>query len=97
MWRTLLLLLALLGPVAIDLSGQTQTPRTAQAATEAQEAAKQSRLDAAEQARNAGRKRHWENQDRATRKRMRRSCRESRRIALGRTTPWWLRVLRGAR
>ena len=82
---------------SLNLSGQTDAPRTAQEAIEAQEAAKQERAAAAEKARAEGREQHWKNQDRATRRRMRRSYRQSHRIALGRTTPWWQRVLNGAR
>ena len=95
MWRTLIFLGLLFTSVAV--SGQTDTPRTVQESIEAQEAAKQARIDAADEALNEGRKRHWKNQDRATRRRMRRSYRESHRIARGRTTPWWRRVLRGLR
>ena len=78
-------------------AGQTDTPRTVQESIEAAESAKQARIDEANKARAEGQRRHWDNQDRATRKRMRRSYKESRRIARGRTTPWWLRVLRGTR
>ena len=83
--------------LAPEAAGQTDTPRTGQESIEAAESAKQARIDEANKARAEAQRRHWKNQDRATRKRMRRSYKESRRIARGRTTPWWLRVLRGAR
>ena len=93
MWRTLIFLAFLLGSVPV--SGQTDTPRTVQESIEAQEAAKQARIDAADEALREGRQRHWKNQDRATRRRMRRHYRNSHRMARGRSTPWWRRVLRG--
>ena len=83
--------------VPVTLSGQKETPRTAQEAIEAQEAAQKERIAEANRAWEAGRKRHWNNQDRLTQKRMRRSYRESQRLARGRNTPWWQRVLRGGR
>lgn len=92
-----LIVLAVACAVAPSVTGQTDTPRTVQESIEAAESAKQARIDEANKARAEGQRRHWQNQDRATRKRMRRSYRESRRIARGRTTPWWLRVLRGTR
>ncbi len=92
-----LIALAVACAVAPSVTGQTDTPRTVQESIEAAESAKQARIDEANKARSEGQRRHWQNQDRATRKRMRRSYRESRRIARGRTTPWWLRVLRGTR
>jgi|GEM_PF-3545277 len=93
MLRTLICLAFLLA--SFPVLGQTDTPRTVQESIEAQEAAKKARIDAADEALHEGRQRHWKNQDRATRRRMRRYYRESHRMARGRSTPWWRRVLRG--
>ena len=69
-----------------------QTPRTVEESILEQERKKEERKEEFFGWWESELKRHYKNQDKATRKRMRQNARRQKRVQQGRQVPWWRRI-----
>ena len=70
----------------------SQTPRTVEESIKAAQEAERAREAELRTGWNDAQNHHYRNQDKATRKRMRKNARRRKRIAQGRQVPWWRRI-----
>ena len=96
--RSLLLLLALLTTLTADAQrrrrggNEGQTPRTVEESIRAADEKKAAREAELRTGWNDAKESHYKNQDKATRKRMRKNDRRQKRARQGRQVPWWRRI-----
>ena len=69
-----------------------QTPRTVEESIRSAEEKKAAREAELRTGWNEAQNHHYRNQDKATRKRMRKNARRRKRVAQGRQVPWWRRI-----